>query len=247
MKASGQTPGAPRLTLALTLVLAVFLGGCDAAPEGSEGDPALPAVENPTGSAGYREVVDETLALLAEFWNAKLVDQGTEPAIPKRFVSYEHRSDSARCGGVPAVPQNAQYCALNSSIFWDANWLYGSLYRDVGPAAVSFLLAHEYGHFVQDKLKTQNRFELTIEAELNADCLAGAWFGKVDKDVARLTRKDFVAIYLGVLDVADPRGTPWQDPQAHGRAVERRQALGTGVRRGVEGCGKVYYPGFSRR
>lgn len=248
MSATEPTPPSlRRMIIGLGVILVLLAAGCGSASNETDVEAGLPAVEDPTGPPGYRRVVNETLARLAEFWSAKLVDQGAEAATPKRFVSYEHRSDRARCGGIAAVPQNAQYCPLNSSIFWDADWLYGSLYRNVGPAAVSFLLAHEYGHFVQDKLKTQNEFKLTIESELNADCLAGAWFGKVDKDVARLTRKDFVAIYLGVLDVADPRGTPWQNPQAHGRAVERRQALGTGLRRGVEGCGKVYYPNFSRR
>ncbi len=237
-----------RLLACAALVLAVGLGGCSANVETGTDNSAptdLPAVENPAGPPGYRQLVTDTFGRLGDFWKAKLADQGAEAVVPKRLVSYEGRTDDINCGGQRVVPQNAQYCPVNTSISWDARWLYGDLYRKVGPSAVAFLLAHEYGHFVQDKLKIQNKFKLTIEAELNADCLAGAWFGKVNQDVARLTRADFEALYIGVLNVADPRGLPWQNPQAHGRAVERRRALGTGLRRGLEGCLKAYKPGFS--
>jgi predicted metalloprotease len=236
--------------LLLVLFGCLVLAGCGTDAAESEPDPepgsVLPAVENVTGPPRYRELVDESFSRLGEFWKAQLAKDGVEIGYPKRLISYRGRSGDARCEGVKALPQNAFYCPANTTISWDANWVHGDLWRYAGAAAVAYLLAHEYGHFVQDKMGIQNKFAFTIEGELHADCLAGAWLGKMDRDVARLKRADIKGLYLGVLDVADPRGTPWVNPSAHGRAVERRQAIGTGFRRGLSGCMKVYPPGFSK-
>lgn len=223
--------------------LAACGGGQGESAEAGEG---LPAVQHDLGPPGYRDLVGETLALLQEYWSEELAAEGAEADPPAALVSYWNRRQDKGCGGHRAGPGNAQYCPRNDTISWDGNWLHGDLYRHVGDAAVSFLLAHEYGHLVQDRLGVGRRFRLTIEVELNADCLAGAWFGAVDAEVARLTDSDYQALYGGVLDVADPAGVPWQNPQAHGTAKERGQALLFGGRKGPRACFRRYGPGFTR-
>jgi predicted metalloprotease len=137
------------------------------------------------------------------------------------------------------------YCPPSDTISWDGNWLQGDLYRNVGDAAVAFLLAHEYGHLVQQRLGIINNFPLTIEGELNADCLAGAWLGDVNSNVRRLSNVDFDGLDLGVLIVADPRGVLWRNPTSHGTAAERRRALLLGGRGSSQSCLNRLGPGFS--
>lgn len=244
-----------RRSFATTVVslLVLALAGCGegsggAEAQGGEGkaNGELPAIQHDLGPPGYRALVSESLTFLQEYWGEELAAEGEDPRPPGGLVSYWNRRQDKGCGGHPAGSANAQYCARNDTISWDGNWLHRGLYRPVGEAAVAFLLAHEYGHLVQDRLGVGRDFRATIEAELNADCLAGAWFGAVDEEVARLTDEDYAALYGGVLDVADPAGLPWQNPQAHGTANERGKALLFGGRKGPRACFRRYGPGFTR-
>ena len=236
--------GAAGLAAILALAVAACGGGSEE-PSETAANNGLPAIEHDEGPQDYRAVVGESLRLLSEYWSEELAAEGEDSQPPKALVSYWNRRQDQGCGGQPAGPANAQYCSLNDTISWDGNWLYGELYEFVGDAAVAFLLAHEYGHLVQNRVGVENDFELTIEAELNADCLAGAWFGAVDENIARLDDRDYDALYGGVLNVADPKGLPWQNPQAHGTASERRRALSLGARRGEQRCLERLGPGFS--
>lgn len=241
---------------ALAVAVALAVAGCgDAGPERSEpepesaavAEPTLPAIEKDAGPAAYRDLLDRTFTLLAGYWDNQLPDLGAEPGAPKRLVSYWNRSEDPGCGGHPAGARNAQYCARTETIAWDGNWVYGRLHRSFGDAAVGFLLAHEYGHFVQDRLGIDREFPLTIEAELSADCLAGAWLGAMDRKVERFDRVDYGALAAGLLNVADPRGVPWVDPSAHGRANQRSRAVIVGARDGHRACLRRLGPGFSLR
>jgi len=222
------------------------LAGCSATDLNSgTGAPPLPAIQHDVGPAAYRAVVRESLEMLNEYWNEQAGRSGETIEPPKALVSYWTRRQDRGCGGYPTGWQNAQYCSISKTISWDGNWLYGVLYRRLGEAAVAFLLAHEYGHLVQDQLGIQNRFRETIEAELNADCLAGAWFGAVNDRVARLDHADYESLHDGMLEVGDPYGVPWNDPTAHGTAAQRGRALLFGARRGPDACLNQLGPGFT--
>ncbi|MCB0830693.1 MAG: neutral zinc metallopeptidase [Solirubrobacterales bacterium] len=238
-----------RLALVFVACLAV-IGGCSGSSGGGSGDGGsdvadLPPIQHNRGPAAYRQGLAITLKLLNRFWTDKAAGKGRISDPPKALVSYWTRKQDKGCGGVPAGFLNAQYCSINQTISWDGNWLYWVLYRHLGEAAVSFLLAHEYGHLVQDQLGIDNRFHQTIEAELNADCLAGAWLGAVNARITRLDQVDYQSLYDGMLEVADPQGIPWNDPTAHGTAAERGRALDFGATHGPNACLKQLGPGFT--
>ena len=235
-----------KLTAALASIALVALAACGGGEQDGRAvaEAGIPGIENQQGPQDYRDVVRESLALLGEHWTEQLAAAGEDSAPPAALVSYWNRDQDKGCDGEPAGPANAQYCPPTDTISWDGNYV-GELYEIAGDAA-AFLLAHEYGHLVQDRVGVLNDFELTIEAELNADCLAGAWFGAVDEEIVALTDEDYDALYAGVLDVADPRGVPWQDPQAHGTADERGEVLVFGGEEGPLACFEAYGPGFTR-
>lgn len=244
-----QRLGHAAAAAATALTIAMLGAGCGGSgsegPEASSGPPtSLPEIANPTGPRQYRKLVDGTFVLLSEFWAKKFKAEGEEPPFPKRLVSYEGKSDEVRCDGEPAVPMNAFYCPKNTTIAWDSDLLLGDFYRYVGDAGVAFLLAHEYGHFIQDKIDIQNRFRLTIESELNADCLAGAFLHRLESEFGRLTSADINSLAFGVTELADPRGVPWWNPQAHGTVAERADALDVGLERGLKACERFFPPGF---
>ncbi len=235
----------------LALIAVVLLAGCGAygrvpaETAATAETPPAPTIEHDFGPPRYRHLLAATFTELERFWNNQLPDLGVKRGEPKRLVSYWNRRQDPGCAGHPAGPRNAQYCAPTQTIAWDGNWVFGRLYRAFGDAAVSFLLAHEYGHFVQDRLGIARKFPLTIEAELNADCLAGAWLQAMNRKVKRFHNVDYRALAAGLLNVADPRGVPWANPSAHGRAGERRHALLVGVSHGQRGCLQRLGPGFS--
>jgi predicted metalloprotease len=244
-----------RLICAAITAVALTLSACGGGESTSESTstttaaqpPELPPIENDLGPRGYRNLLLGTFRLLDEFWGNQLPDVGAEPTPPKRLISYWSGGEDPRCEGTAVGPNNAQFCGPDNTIAWDGRWMLGSFYDRVGDAAVMFVLAHEYGHLVQDRIGILEKFDVTIEKELQADCLAGAWFGAVNAKVARLNRADYAALYNAIFDVADPRGLPWQNPQAHGTAKQRDFAFNLGARKGFRTCLRALRPGWTRR
>jgi len=95
--------------------------------------------------------------------------------------------------------------------------------RTAGDFAVAYLVAHEYGHQIQDELGLPERYgdQLpTMAFELQADCYAGTWAKSVSDD-GRLESGDVqealdAALAVGDFDTASAshHGTPEQREQA---------------------------------
>ena len=165
--------------------------GCATASDSGSGTPEPPPVQNDPGPAAYRSGVNKSFEPLNENWSREFAERDVAYELPVALVSYWNRSQDKGCGGQRTGWSNARYCTPTDTISWDGNWVYGELYRQVGDASVAFLLGHEYGHLVQQRIGTINEFPLTIEGELNADCLAGGWLGAVDREVMALSDVDF--------------------------------------------------------
>ena len=74
------------------------------------------------------------------------------------------------CGGQPSVPGNAYYCPSGDFLAWDEDLMRAG-YDRIGDAWVYLIIAHEWGHAIQARLR---RGQVSVAAELQADCLAGA-------------------------------------------------------------------------
>ena len=95
--------------------------------------------------------------------------------------------------------------------------------RTVGDFAVAYIVAHEYGHQIQDELGLFEKYGQqvpTMAFELQADCYAGTW-AKSASDENRLDEGDVqealdAALAVGDFDTAAPghHGTPEQREQA---------------------------------
>ena len=105
------------------------------------------------------------------------------------------------------------------------------LYASQGPFAPIAVLAHEWGHHLQALLGLDLR---SIRRELQADCLAGIWFGIAESLGGRVRPAvvDSVAAAGGFYAAGDEEygAVPWFDRGVHGSPWQRFTAFVTGYR-----------------
>jgi uncharacterized protein len=107
--------------------------------------------------------------------------------------------------------------------------------RTMGDFAVAYVVAHEYGHQIQDELGVLDGSVPTVNTELQADCYAGNW-AKSAYDENRLDDGDIqealdAALAVGDFDTSNPghHGTPDQREEAWSRGFEAGEPDACGV------------------
>jgi hypothetical protein len=123
------------------------------------------------------------------------------------------------------------YCMMNDTIYVDENWYFATI-AEIGDFAWVTILAHEWGHHVQDQLAENGLadafvFRGTTAVELEADCLAGVYAqdaavrGWLDAgDISE-------AVTISMLAGGDD----------HGTGDNRLTAFMAGYLNGLVGCG----------
>ncbi|MDM4718913.1 neutral zinc metallopeptidase [Micromonospora sp. WMMA1363] len=237
-------PGGSLVGLAIALMVAV---GCMA---GGAPDPAnAPAPEQSRRSAtagveGTRadgtDTVEEFQQDLADarsvaerYWAAQFRASGQRFQPVRRIIPYQ-RSGEVACGGQEIPRNNAVYCAAGDYIAYDVNWSFGA-FRQIGDAFVFYLLGHEYAHGIQTRLGIHYTF--TIQQELQADCMAGAFLGdSVRSKALRLDDGDLAEFREGLLAVGDDPNQPWFAEDSHGTAQQRTAAFFRGYEQSLDAC-----------
>ncbi|MEV4511842.1 neutral zinc metallopeptidase [Dactylosporangium sp. NPDC049525] len=173
--------------------------------------------------------VSIALRVVERYWSSRIV--GFRPV--SRIVPYRVDGE-VMCGTQPIPTQNAAYCPVGDFIAYDVNWS-EHVYQELGDAFVFYLLGHEYGHAIQQRLGINYQF--TIYQELQADCFAGAYIGDSIK-VGDFTLEDgdLDELKNGLFSVADPEDEPWFQEGAHGSAAQRTGAFFDGYEQSLEAC-----------
>ncbi|GLI02331.1 neutral zinc metallopeptidase [Phytohabitans aurantiacus] len=222
----------------LVLPAVLLASGCLVGPAE---DPAAPA-EPPSGSVAPGEQEDGTMSVdefqrdiegavdvAEEYWDQRV--EGFQPI--KRIIAYQ-RDGEIECGGQPLTRNNAAYCSAGDFIAYDVNWAVAA-FRQIGDAFIFYLLGHEYAHGIQVRLGIEYRF--TIQQELQADCMAGAYMGdSVRAKALRLDDGDIDELQKGLLAVGDDPGQPWFAPNAHGTAEQRTDSFFSGYQKSLDAC-----------
>lgn len=136
------------------------------------------------------------------------------------------------CG--TALMNNAFYCSVSNTIYYDYNFM-SRIYSQVGDYAAVSILAHEWGHLVQTQLGITNGRAFSIQMELQADCLSGAYTQYAEK-MKVLEEGDMEEAGVGLFSAGDPKGMPWFAPLAHGKSMQRISAFLDGYKGGVQVC-----------
>ena len=217
------------------LVLALFAAGCFVGTDG-EGEPPASAEASPgereDGTMTAEEFqgdVEGAVDVAEAYWGQRV--RGFEPV--RRIIPYRQEGEVA-CGGEPLTRNNAAYCSAGDFIAYDVNFAVGA-FRQIGDAFVFYLLGHEYAHAVQARLGIALRF--TIQQELQADCMAGAYIGdSVKAGSLKLDRGDIDEFRQGLLAVGDDPSVPWFAPGAHGTPEQRTDAFFEGYEGSLGPC-----------
>jgi predicted metalloprotease len=236
-----MTRFSPRSALLFAAVLTVLLAG--PARAGAKGE-TYAEIARSEDMADYLEVVADDVD---DLWDDSFA-RGDYHS-PTRFVVVAEEMETG-CG--PAEPgfYNAYYCPLDGAIYVDPV-LMEEIGEMFGPFAAAVVIAHEWGHHLQDQRGllgesiTVSLTDLTsLQTELQADCLAGTWAAGAADD-GRLEPGDLdravlmMASFMGDSDHR-PNGTH-DDPSyldhQHGDGALRAWWFLQGFNDGVEACG----------
>lgn len=148
------------------------------------------------------QFVDRTEASLEQVWGGIFQQSGKQFEKPT-LVLYDQGTRSG-CGNASSA-MGPFYCPLDSKIYLDTQF-FNMMHQQLGGGgdfAYSYVVAHEFGHHIQNLLGIADQVErkqrsasseaeantYSVRLELQADCFAGVWGNKV-KDQVHLTQQD---------------------------------------------------------
>ena len=252
----------------LLAAAALLVSGCgipiDGRPVAEFSDPfkvgGLEAVDGPTGlrpdaKAESREVTDtdggeidllagQSVSDLEEFWKFAYPDAFGDELVPiKELFSWDSEAyDGTFCDETTEGLVNAGYCELDDTIGWDRTILMPSLRDAYGDMAITMVLAHEYGHTIQEQVPLNPKGIPTLVAEQQADCLSGVYLrwvaeGKSPRFTLN-TGEGLNNLLAAMISFRDPLmgGDYYDMGDEHGSAFERISAFQFGFTEGAAAC-----------
>jgi uncharacterized protein len=198
---------------------------------------------------------------LYDFWRETLPAQtGAQFRPAKQIMTFTDAVDTG-CGGATAEV-GPFYCPVDETIYQDTTFFDEVLEKQLaGPSGAfvePYVLAHEYGHHIQNvlgfmgKVKTQQGPKSdAVRLELQADCLAGMWAQAASTTddttgevlFSELNDTDIEQAIAAATAVGDDRiqqqsgGRVNPEGWTHGSAAQRVKWFKTGMQEGsVDGC-----------
>ena len=245
----------PRLLLALAalpLMLAgLWLYSGTAAKAGGTGGAHNLVLRDAEGGASQSRTAEEFLTAVTQDVDTFWTQQFEAAGLPEPRVSYAWipagQTVASACGAEESAMGDgaAAYCSGDDTIFISEKFatdIYtGALDRALpgsangyggtaGDFAVAYIVAHEYGHQIQDELGLFKQYGSipTMRFELQADCFAGTW-ARSAYDDQRVESGDLDEALNAALAVGDFK---LDDPGHHGTPEQRREAWMSGFESG---------------
>ncbi|QKV91964.1 neutral zinc metallopeptidase [Streptomyces sp. NA02950] len=184
------------------------------------------------GSESVEGDIDSAVSVTTAYWAGHWSEffTGSYSAPRVRGVYDGSAPDVPLCGNEPLPDDNAVYCPAGDFIAWDMDLMRWGHQR--GDAWVYLVIAHEWGHAVQNRLDAGL---VDLARELQADCLAGAvLFGAARDQTLTFEEGDTEELADALTALADK--TPWTNTSDHGDATQRVSAFSRGAQSGVKGC-----------
>jgi uncharacterized protein len=182
-------------------------------------------------AAGMDNDEQTAVAAVDGYWKRHFTEFFNKPYTSPHVRGAYTGTNGPTCGASRAQPMNAYYCPAGDYLAWDEN-LMSAGYKRVGNAWVYLIIAHEWGHAIQARMR---RGQVSVADELQADCLAGAELsGAVRDGVIQMEPGDSQALADTLRVLADD--TPWTSRSDHGDAQQRIAAYNKGAQGGVRAC-----------
>lgn len=183
------------------------------------------------------------------FWTDEFASYGYE-YLPAQTVLFSEYTEAA-CGFASGA-SGPFYCPRDQMIYIDLSFfdtMQSSFGAQGGPFAEAYVIAHEYGHHVQNLLGVLNTSGMIRDSgpdseivftELQADCLAGVWVHHATATgyIVNLTHEEIRQALDAAISVGDDRiqqqtqGYVVPDAWTHGSSEQRLAALQDGLQSG---------------
>lgn len=265
MSAGGiaATGGGGLLILILGLVFGIDTNKLGLSGGGSSGPP--PADH-------YKEFAGKVLGTIEETWKGEFAKPsngyGHADFEPAKFVLFSS-AVSTGCGRAPSSV-GPFYCPRDATIYLDPTF-FNELEKELGGSKAEFsqayVMAHEFGHHVQNllgysgrvdaKRGTSRENEYSVRLELQADYLAGVWANQGQKKFNFIRPGDVESAIKSARSIGDDvlqkrSGSGFSHPEkfTHGTADQRVKAFNAGYRTGDATKAKLdqfFSAGFNAR
>ena len=210
---------------------------------------SVPAV--PSASAGnraaYQRSVTDAVAGIQSYWKQEFPDLYGDryvPVPPEHVIAAGPKVALPRCQGQKLTYQdakgNAFYCYGDNFVAYDDVQLLPELYQNFGAFSVALVLAHEWGHAIQDRAGNAGSRPSTRSSRPTASPVDGRRAQSDGDGLVRAAPGDLESSLAALLQFRDVPGTAADDPSAHGSAFDRVNAFQEGFESGPERCAEYF-------